>query len=229
MAPPKISIKAKMRPKEKITPKPKPVCTPVNVTDDNETHSPPPRAFPPTNVPKSDHPPTTALEDLPMEAACSTDGDVKMTSPGMDSPANAFRLVRPSTPPQTDVAMEIAHAASPAMVPLQVVHFPDLSGTSMPTAIEHSTASESQALPSPSPLQSEVICNEAASADLDVPDRRLEEPTTDPPPAPRTPASKLPLVKKVRLTTATDRVTRRTSQRQREKQAEMSSQGMFVV
>lgn len=225
MGRPKISIKAKMRPKEKVKLKPKPISTAVSITDDDDGHSPPPRAVSPTNISEFGHLPIAAPKDLPMDAACAAGGDVDMTSPEMHSPPNAFQLDRPSTPPQTDLPV----SASPVMglrPQSNVAHVLDLSEAPTPAAIEQLTTAEPKPHPLASPIQSEtsLVRSETTSTNVDIPNIRLEAPNVNSLPAPRTPASKLPLVKKIHLITATDRVTRRMSQRQREKQAETSSQ-----
>lgn len=225
MAPPKISIKTRMRPKEKITPKPKPISNTVDIVNDDKFYSPPPRANSPMNVSKSNHLPVITPENLPMEAAFATDNNVAVSSPGVDSPGDTFQLYTSTpTPAPIGVSIDVTNATSGANIPQplsDVSHVPDLPEAATPTANDHSTASEFQTSP-PSPLQ----CNDPASANVD---NCLAEPKVNLLPAPATPVNKLPIVNKIRLATTTDRVTRRTSQRQREKQTGMSSQGMFVV
>ena len=222
MVQPKVSIKAKMRPKERIRQKPKPIFAPVDTADDDD--SPPPRTLSPRNVPKPDMS-TAATEGVSMQTACAPDGDAHISPSGMHSPAFASHLEHP--PPQTGVPTEV-EAPQPQ---LNVAHVSGPSEPLVPPAIEQSTGSELQLTPPSYPVQSEAlpVQSEAASADVNLPGRRLEEPSVSPQPASRTPANMLPLVKKVGPKTATDRITRRMSQRQREKQAEVPSRGKSVV
>jgi hypothetical protein len=209
MAQPKISIKAKMRPKEKTKLKPKLTSALVKINDDDDdAHSPPSRALSPMHVPESDTLFTTALEDIPVMAVFAPDGDVNISPSVMQPHVNVFQ--RATTPPRMDVPAVVAHATLAATPPPQsdVARTSSLSEASMVVAVEQSTNSES---PEASQMHSEP-----AFADVD-------------PEPPSRVASKLPLVKKAGLATTTDRVTRRMSQRQREKRAESTSQGVFVV
>ena len=217
---PKISIKAKMRPKEIHTPKPKPTSDPVDVADEDEAHPPAPNVFTPMNVSGSTHLPRTVTEDQAMEVTCAADSDEVMTSPRMRSPLNTPKLVPAST--RRDVPMEPTSVAQS-----DVVHIPAFSESLTPTPMKDSGPTESH--PSPPSLIKFELCDGMSSVGVALLDRHLEEPSVNIPSAPRAPVSKLPLVKRVRPTPATDRVTRRMSQRQREKQAESTSQGMFVV
>jgi hypothetical protein len=197
MAQPRISIKAKMRPKEKTRPKAKPTHALVEIIDDVDAPS---SALSPMHAPKSD----TLFTAVPSVEAI----DDNMSPLAMHSHENAFQ--RANTPPQMNAPVVVALAALAETPPPQsdVARISGPSEASVVAAVEQSNNPESS--------EASQVHSDPAFTDVDLQTHS-------------TAASKLPLVKKLGLATTTDRVTRRMSQRQREKRVELSSQGLSVV